>query len=341
MRFHLDREKAVVLYSIPMLRTKIFEGSHYEIGSQRGREIVNFPLPQSTEEMILFAKRCCEVARTVYPPILEEFEGLLDGSQLNRNDFTAYFFGRTEGILRGCTSFAVLPPRATIPLVGRNYDWAYADSRWCEARWIRPQTGFATVSYTHHWAGSPDVLNEHGLFVAMNSLPKVEAKHPGLQWNAVIKAMTETCRNVGDARRFIVEVPHLRSMTYLIADTAGEATAVEATPEGVSIREPTGGYIIATNHRVGGNDDRPRSQRRYRFVEEFLNGHYSIDEKDVECILQDHTGDICSGGHKTTDQAGELMGWGTIWSLIAYPSERRLRIAPGHPCEAPYYSIHV
>ncbi|MBI4530393.1 MAG: hypothetical protein HY709_02625 [Candidatus Latescibacteria bacterium] len=336
-----------------MLRTRVFQGSHYDIGFQRGQEIVDFPLPQSRDEAILFAKRCCEVAQAVYPPILEEFEGLLDGSRLDRNNFTSYCFGRKEGILRGCTSFAVLPPRATIPLVGRNYDWAYADRRWCEARWIRPQTGFETISYTHHWAGSPDALNEHGLFVVMNSLPKVEAKHPGLQWNAVIKAMMETCRNVGEARQFIVEVPHLRSMTYLIADAAGEAIVAEATPEGVKIREPVEGYIIATNHRVGGSDDRPTSQHRYRRVEELLNKRYgSIDEKGMECILQDHTGNICSGSHKIADQSGELMGWraadqsselmgwGTIWSLIAYPSERRLRIAPGHPCKTPYHPLH-
>jgi predicted choloylglycine hydrolase len=329
----------VILFLI-MLRTKVFHGTHYDIGFQRGQEIVNFPLPQSTDEEVRFAERCMEVARSIYPPILEEFEGLLEGSQLDRNNFTAYFFGRKEGILRGCTSFAILPPRATIPIVGRNYDWAYADRKWCEARWIKPTTGFATVSYTHHWAGSPDALNEHGLFVAMNSLPKVEAKHPGLQWNAVMKTMMETCRNAGDARRFLIEIPHLRSMTYLIADAQGKAIAVEATPEGVNIREPAGGYLIATNHRVGGKDDRPKSQLRYRRVEELLNNTYErIDEENVKTILRDHTGNICSGGHRKNGE--ENTGWGTIWSLIALPSERRLMIAPGHPCETPYHPVEL
>jgi hypothetical protein len=127
-------------------------------------------------------------------------------------------------------------------------------------------------------------------------------------------------------------------MTYLITDASGEAIAVEATPEGVNVRESEGGYIIATNHRVRGDEDRPRSQLRYRRVEELLDGkNGEVHEKDVEGILQDHTGNICSGEHC----GNKGTAWGTIWSLIAHPSERRLRIAPGHPCETSYYPLYL
>lgn len=326
-----------------VLKTKTFQGSYYKIGLERAKYLKGFPFPKSTPGEVEFARRCREVVEGIYPPILGEFEGLLDGGGFDRDDFSAYFFARKEGILRGCTSFAVLPSitRDKTTIVGRNYDWIYSDLKWCELRYIRPDGAYPTVSYTHHWAGSPDVLNSEGLCVAMASLPRRDARKPGLQWNLVIDIMMDTCRDVAQARSFITKVPHLRSMSYLIADALGEAIVVEALPDSVTIREPENGFVIATNHRIGREPvDSPesnrRSQIRYRRAEEMIAERAGfIDEEVAKRILRDHQCHICSGIHGNVRE----REWGTIWSLICKPQEGGFWIAPGHPCEVEYEKV--
>ncbi len=329
-----------------MLRTQVHSGTAYEIGAARGRGLKGLPVPRATAEEVAFARACAEVAKGVFPPALDTFRGMADASGLEGEDFLAYYFARREGVLRGCTMFAVVPPVTEDGgvIVGRNYDWVYSDLKWCEVRGIRQTGAFPTLGYTHHWAGLPDALNGEGLFVAIASLPRRPPGRPGLQWNLIVDAMMATCRTVREAEAVLTSVSHLRAMSYLVADASGDAAVVEAGPGGVTVRRGADGFVVATNHEVGGADPSERgerSHRRYVRVEEALRAHGGrVDEGVVKAVLSDHENQVCSGTHAHQAEAfhrGE--GWGTIWSSICRPDLRTLLVAPGHPCEMAYERV--
>ncbi|MBI3287788.1 MAG: hypothetical protein HYZ68_07050 [Chloroflexi bacterium] len=333
--------------TLPVTR---FVGSHYEIGLQMGPRLRTVPLPPADEGRVRFAQRCEGLAREVYPPLLEKVEGMIAGGDLPATPFKAYFYGRGGPPQVGCTNIAVMPeitPDGQL-WVARNYDWYYEARPWREVRQIAPQGALRHLGVTHHWAGSPDGMNERGLVVLLAALPGLDATGPGLHWHMLIDILLETCANAQQARAFITSVPHLLAFNYLIAD-AQEAMVAEATPQGVTLREPEEGILVATNHLPGreqpeggmseGERLRQRlSIRRYQRARELLGERRgALDVEALQAILRDHEGGLCRGNHPTlAPQAGFHASFGTIWSLVGQPERREFLVAPDHPCQVEY-----
>lgn len=332
-----------------------FEGSHYEIGYRLGRGLTSLDIPESDRQGSEFVAQCEAIVREVYPPILEKVEGLIEGSGLPPQDFKAYFYTRGGPPQIGCTNLAIMPPytKEGFLLLGGNYDWFYSAREWREVRVIRPQGAYSHISVTHHWAGSPDALNEGGVALLLSVLPEREVKKPGLQWHLVIDILMESCSRLEEARELITSVPHLKSFNYLIADEH-QAIVAEATPDGVSIREPEGGFLVATNHLPGREfpeeeltePDRlrqRRSLRRYIRVHQMVGERpRGVDSEAFKAILRDHEAPICRGDHPSVEERGGFDGlFGTIWSLICQPGRREILLAEGHPCNSDYgrYSL--
>lgn len=257
----------------------------------------------------------------------------------------------------GCTNLAVLPQhtREGKLLLAGNYDWYYSAGEWREVRLVRPQEGYSHLAVSHHWAGSPDGLNERGLAVFLSVLPEMEAIGPGLQWQLVMDMMMERCKDIQEARQLITSFPHLRAFNYLIAD-GSQAMVAEATPRFVSIREPEEGFLVATNHLPGRERpeeelterDRERQRRslaRYQRASLMLRERLGqMDGEGAKEILRDHQAPICRGDHPPLPTLGGFHTiFGTIWSLICQPEDGELLIAEGHPCGAEYepYSFEV
>ncbi len=336
-----------------LLRT--LEGTHYEIGYWLGRGLATLDIPESDSQGYEFAAQCEAIAKEIYPPILEKVEGLIEESGLSAQDFKTYFYTRGGPPQIGCTNLAIMPSytKEGFLLLGSNYDWFYSAGEWREVRVIRPQGIYSHISVTHHWAGSPEALNERGVAVLLSVLPEIEVKKPGLQWHLVIDILMETCSHLQEARQFITSVPHLRAFNYLIADEH-QAIVAEATPDGVSIREPEGGFLVATNHLPGRGfpedelteQDRLRQRRsltRYKRVHQMMGERPSgVDLEAIKAILRDHEAPICRGDHPSVERRGGFDGvFGTIWSLICQPGRREILLAAGHPCNSEYerYSL--
>ncbi len=152
-----------------------------------------------------------------------------------------------------------------------------------------------------------------------------------------------------EALELIASVPHLGAFNYLLADEQGHAAVAEALPTGVTVREPQGGLIVATNHLPGREareeelspDDRRRQRRsvtRYIRAEEMLSGKRGqVDVGMIKALLREHQGPICRGNHDPPEDGTSFDDvFGTIWSLIARPSRRELLVAWGHPCGSEY-----
>jgi hypothetical protein len=350
------------------IREITFSGSHYDRGAQRGRRLrETLIVPELPSPDPAFVRGCFESAAGAFPPAIDEFEGIVRGGGFDRDRMTAYYFARIEGLL-GCTMVAVTPDRRDAgrgPLVGRNYDWATADLRWCELQRFAAGGGPRRIGYTHHWAGCADVLNEGGLFVAIASLPPVEVRLPGMQWNIVVDMISETCDTVRDAARACARVQHLRPMSYLLADARGDVAVVEATPNEVRVRRPEHGLVVAANAPQGGetvasarpsaaaagrveavlpqppnyrSDALARAQARIERARALLSAAVPrISPQEVRRVLADHEASICAGDHSRDD--GDP--WGTIWSSLCEPAQGQLSIAPGLPCRHEYRTFRI
>jgi predicted choloylglycine hydrolase len=332
-------------------RVRVFEGSYYDIGLRMGAALRTLQVPRADDELVSLARRCEALAGQAYPPILDKVEGMIEGGRLKSRDFKAFFYARDALPQVGCTNLAVLPSYTSDGslIVARNYDWYYYSKEWYELRRIGPEGAFRTLSVTHHWAGSPDGLNDQGLGIFLAVLPQLHSGRPGLQWHLVTDIVLDACENVGEACDFIASVPHLGAFNYLVVDRHGQAVVAEAFPTGVSIREPEDGFIIATNHLPGREapeeglspDDRRRQRRsltRYRRAEEMLQGKRGqVDEGIVKRLLREHQAPICRGNHDPPDDGTSFDDvFGTIWSLIARLEKTELLLAWGHPCRSEY-----
>ncbi len=329
---------------------RAFEGTHYEIGYRLGCGLTTLYIPESDSQGSEFAARCEAMVQEIYPPITEKVEGLIEGSGLSVHDFKSYFYTRGGPPQIGCTNLAILPPytKEGFLLLSGNYDWFYSAREWREVRVIRPQGAYSHISVTHHWAGSPDALNERGVAVFLSVLPEREVKKPGLQWHLVIDILMETCSHLEEAREFITSVPHLQAFNYLIADEH-QAIVAEAMPDKVLIREPEGGFLVATNHLPGREFpeeeltevERLRQRRsltRYKKVHQMVGERSrEVDLEAIKAILRDHEAPICRGDHPSMEERGGFDGvFGTIWSLICQPGRREFLLATGHPCNSEY-----
>jgi len=335
--------------SFPGMR--VFQGSYYDIGLQMGASLRALQVPQADDEMVSLARGCEDLISDIHSPILEKVDGMIEGGELKARDFKAFFYARDALLQVGCTNLAVLPSHTSNGslMVARNYDWYYHSREWRELRRIAPDGAFRSLSVTHHWAGSPDGLNDQGLGVFLAVLPQRQRVGPGLQWHLITDLILDTCRDVGEARDLIASVPHLGAFNYLIADRLGQAVVAEALPAGVTIREPEDGFILATNHLPGREaceeemspNDRRRQQRslmRYRRAEEMVQGKQGqVDQGMIKELLREHQSPICRGNHDPPEDDSSFDDvFGTIWSLIARLKERELLVAWGHPCRSEY-----
>jgi predicted choloylglycine hydrolase len=332
---------------------RILEGSYYEIGLQLGATLETLQIPVATAEKKALAASCQALIAERYPSVLEKVEGMIDGGGLRSGDFKAFFYARDLSSEMGCTNLAVLPGRTRddCVLVGVNYDWYFQSQEWREIRSMRPEGALSSLRVTHHWAGSPDGINEAGLGVFLSVLPQDGIAGPGLPWHLVTDIILETCQTVTQANDFLDSVPRLRAFNYLVTDALGQAVVFEALPRSLTTRDPEDGFLLATNHLPGrevaaeelSEEDKRRQRRslaRYQRVREILGwSGAGIDEVAMKTLLMDHEAPICRGNHQPIPGEDSYDNvFGTIWSLVAWPGRGDLQVAWGHPCQSEYVS---
>ena len=347
----------------PTIRERTLAGEPFARGVQRGRMVRDtLVLPDQPHVTPRFVRACYDLTAGLYPCAADEFEGIVRGSGLERDALMAYYFARVAPI-SGCTLIGIAQGRrdeGTGALIGRNHDWATSDRKWCELHRVEPPGGPRRIGYTQHWAGYPDVLSETGLYVAVASLPALDVRAPGVQWNVLVDMISETCATVDEAVAVCARVRHLRSISYTIADARGAIRVVEATPQAVHVRAPQDGLLVATNAPLGGEllrdwagqgaacelpepiavssprargDVARRGTRRQRRAEALLRAvGPRLSRSDLVAALGDHEAPICVCPHSHPRGAT----WGTIWSGICEPATGRFAIAPGPPCWCDY-----
>ncbi|HQE20181.1 MAG TPA: C45 family autoproteolytic acyltransferase/hydrolase [Aggregatilineales bacterium] len=306
-------------------------GTPDQMGTQHGALMaqVGLQLPALGPDFDRLADGCERMALEHTPELVEELRAFAEAARIPYETLKTFTLTvPLQQSMPSCSVVAVLPERSANGklLIGRNYDFAYDVSQEGATVYTTyPAGGHAHIGSSDIWVGREDGVNDAGLFVAISAtfIPGVQ---PGLPFWFIVRHMLEHCDTVEQALAWIQSVPHSQSRNYMLAG-GQQAVVVEATINEVRIREPEDGILVKTNHPLHPDlapqvaftleDSLVRYERMRALPDE------AVTRADVRAALNDREHGVCA--HAVYNG----QSFGTIWSVIGYPEERRLAIAPG------------
>lgn len=306
-------------------------GTPAQIGAQHGAIMarVGLQLPPTNPQMMAFAEECEKIVGQHMPKVVEEMYAFAEAAHVSYDALKSMMLAMpVQQNVPSCSVVAVMPERSADEklMVGRNYDFTYGIS-WDGATTFttHPADGHKHIGNSDIWIGREDGLNDAGLFVAMSAtfLPGVQA---GIPFWFIVRHLLEHYTRVDEALAWIQSIPHSQSRNYMVAD-ASKAVVVEASIDGVHIREPENGVLVMTNHPAhpalaAQNAFRPDdSPVRYDRLHMLSGGTVTTDT--MQAALNDRENHVCAHGIVYGQP------FGTIWSVIARPEDRHLAIAQG------------
>jgi len=304
------------------------------------------------------------------PACLDEMRGIADGAGLDLADVLAInvrtevmyaakarqapLAARVHKLPAECSAFALVPaPGASrrTTLLGQNWDWLLHSAQTLIVLEARPDDGPAFVTVVEAGLLAKVGLNAAGLGLVTNALVTDEdTGAPGLPYHILLRAILD-CATVTEALEVLQAGMRSSSANYLIAHASGAALDVEAAPGDFTRlypQFPDHGLLLHTNHfrspRLHPVDvslwAMPSSAvRLQRLRAGATGGARTLD--DFRALLADHADyphSICS--HPDPHDHPLEQG-ATIASVLMDLNARRLWLAPGNPCQAPYSELDL
>jgi len=223
------------------------------------------------------------------PDLLEEVDGLADGAEAPRelifalqllDEEWAYRARRQAEFepLEKCSSLAVVTEEGAT-WIGQNMDLGgYTDGFQVALRLERDGDKPGALMFSTAGMIGLMGVNAAGLGVCVNAIPQLPSAPEGVPVAFVVRRLLQ-CRDLAEASRIVLAIPHATNQHYLIAE-AGAARAFEASTAGVAeYHAPDPARIFHTNHPLGADKGRPEpeSQRentvaRLASLEQRLSG---------------------------------------------------------------------
>jgi isopenicillin-N N-acyltransferase like protein len=305
------------------------------------------------------------------PAYLDEMRGIAEGAGLDLADVLAINV-RTEVMYAAkarqaplaaraaggqvpaeCSAFAVVPaPGAPQPvtLLGQNWDWLLHSAQTLVILEARQDDGPDFVTVVEAGLLAKTGLNAAGLGLVTNALvTDADVGAPGVPYHVLLRAILD-CATVTDALKVLQAGIRSSSANYLIAQASGAALDVEAAPGDFTRlypRFPDHGLLLHTNHflspRLHPADlslwAMPDSAIRLQRLLAGARTPAALD--DFRVLLADHADyphGICA--HPDPDEHPLERG-ATIASVLMDLNARRLWLAAGNPCQAPYRELDL
>ncbi|HEX3078383.1 MAG TPA: C45 family peptidase [Lachnospiraceae bacterium] len=320
------------------------EGTHYEIGRQRGEyarnnneltkcltELPEGMLRPSNEDIrkrqALFEKWC--------PGIGYELKGLADGLNVAEEQLTHYCYGYNEHP-RGCSIVAVSPHIAMDghTLVARSYEYSSDDELIYSVTRVDGKYAHAGFSLFH--VGRFDGINEKGMCVAISSTECVhssDGEGNGIHFWIAVRSVLDNCANTEEALRLLEDMPIASNVNIMLADSLGDCAVVEILNlRGVSTKavRRNDGYLCAFNHYRDSLHTSKFPGRRYfsavreDIVDKFMREHGKVEVNDLKDLLSDRIpAGLCC--HAYSDW------FGTLRSMVFDVTEHKLWVCFGSP----------
>jgi isopenicillin-N N-acyltransferase like protein len=254
-----------------------------------------------------------------------------------------------------CSAFAVLPGASADghTLLGQNWDWLLHCFDTVVVLEVDQDAGPNFVSVVEAGLLAKTGMNSSGLGVTTNALvTEDDLGEPGVPYHVLLRAFMD-CETISDAYAIAQRGMRSSSADYLLAHDDGMAVDLETTPGDFSrifLMFPEDGVLLHTNHfRAPAFDrtdvslwvmpDSPFRLERLRAVLGTVGPKLSLDA--FRALLGDHA-NYPSGVCCHPDVRMEPHDRGaTVASVLMDLDARRIWVADGHPCTAPYRELDV
>ena len=299
---------------------------------------------------------------------LTQLDGMAEGAGLEFEDLLALNL-RSEvmfgGTLHGagpahrapgeCTAVVALP-EATADghtLLAQNWDWLVHTRETEIVLEAHPDDGPAYVTVVEAGLLAKTGMNANGVGVVTNTMVSdLDAGEPGVPYHVILHSLLGS-ENVSDALSRLYAATRCSSANYLVASGDGLAANAECLPGGperVLVDLPEDGLLVHANHFVSprfsnvdvGLPTMPDSLfRRSRLATLLRLSEGPVTRARLEASFVDHAGHpfgVCS--HEDT-RVVVVDQYATIASLMMDLTERRMWLASGNPCAAPYVELEV
>ena len=312
------------------------------------------------------------------PGYLEEMRGIADGAGLDLTDVLAINV-RTEVMYSAkarhapraapstagpstagpsearhipaeCSAFAHVPapgqPGSVI--LGQNWDWLLHSAQTLVVLEVRQDEGPDFVTVVEAGLLAKAGLNAAGLGLVTNALvTDADVGEPGLPYHVLLRAVLD-CTTVTDALQVLQAGPRSSSANYLIAHAGGAALDIEAAPGDFTRLYPVypeDGVLRHTNHFLA--DIHPADLALWAMpssavrLQRLRAAGTARTLDDFGVLLADHADyphSVCAH----PDPAAHPCEQGaTIASLLMDLTARRIWLAAGNPCQAPYEQLDI
>jgi isopenicillin-N N-acyltransferase like protein len=284
--------------------------------------------------------------------LLEEIHGIAEGAARDPLDIvvlnarSSVTMTRSEG---ECTSLAYLPAEdgSDGVLLGQNWD-NMARLVPVVLRVVRPGAP-SVLTLTEAGTLAKIGLNEHGIGVCVNGLRTPGVTERGVPIFVMLRRVLQAT-SLGEAMAVITTAKREAPHNFLLAAAAGGAFDIEATVGAFDILEPTGPFLIHTNHFLSarlqvpdmGKTHTPHSVvrlwRARRLAQAAARAGFALD--DLRALLSDHFDAPNSICKHPADPADPFVVQ-TNASVLMELGSGRMHVSSGPPCQGTFTSYEL
>jgi isopenicillin-N N-acyltransferase-like protein len=237
-----------------------------------------------------------------------------------------------------CSSFTALAPGATI--LAHNEQWFSGDAGNVAVVVEHPSGGVAVASPTVACCLPAVGLNALGGAQAIDSLTAADDR-VGVPRVLVSRHSLEAAGR-DDALRRAGLPGRAGGYGHVLAFAGGETLTIETTATSLAVLEGAGGH---TNHYLDpelaglGGEPSAGSLSRYERLRQLLAERPPATPAEAMDILRDHDSApqaICKHAAAGADEESAV-----VFSMVCELESRRMWVAAGNPCEAPYEEIEL
>lgn len=279
------------------------------------------------EELFRYAAACAPHVKSYSPEILEELEGMAEGSGLRLEEHLLitlheelYHKGplQTEG---HCKAVAAGPPDTSDgqSYVGQTWDWmksTYGKSQML--LWERGEgPSLLAYSYPGIWVGAG--VNSSGIALAWTSanLGSKTGARVGIPSYVLIAQMLYQ-RSLADALEEAKRARQAGWFAFLVVDGEGHFAQIEGSPDRQGVARGTGHMAVhnyQTRELTGTPEGQPIPLNKYtQYLYKALGAQKGqLDRERLQKILADHETPICT----------HFTSWGGTVDTFIYNATRR------------------
>ncbi len=311
--------------------------------------------PSFFVDAFLLETRFTDAVRRWTPALMEEIEGIAEGSGRPLNEtlafqymdeewwFGASRFARAPSKAGGCSIIASRGRDGDAPILAQNMDLhGFLDGGQTILRTEGADSPHATILTICGMIALCGV-NEFGLGVAVNTLWQLPGSEAGLPVACVARSLLMH-RDLGAAREWINSVRHASGQHYLIADPTGFAsfeasgTRVEELP-----RASEAPAYVHTNHPLAATSNSARnpaednSRGRYQRLCGGLVRDQALSVDEIKAALSDRAGEHPISVRRNEKNPSAPMTFASIVMELKRPPI--VQVAGGPPCSYPYRAL--